>query len=958
MSYFKLALGLQEKESAFPWQEKLLGRLLDGVGQRMSLDVPTGLGKTSVMAAWLTALAEGADLPRRLVYIVDRRAVVDQATREAERLRDCISSQATLCENLGLGESEPLPISTLRGQFADNSRWLADPSVPSIVVGTVDMIGSRLLFEGYGVSRKMRPYHAGFLGIDSLFVVDEAHLVPPFEALLERVVEPQTELQGTADYEALIPRSVLLALSATGHSISGDVLRIDESDLQHPVAGKRLRSVKRLHLIEQETDDSLVDRLANAAWELSEAGTAAKRIIVFCNSRDIAMNVEQAIDKRARGDKKRNIPKREIATQLFVGARRVRERQQVECWLEEHGFLAGAKFEHSVPRFVFSTSAGEVGVDLDADHMVGDLVAFERMVQRFGRVNRRGEGEAEIRVLLQRDKADKKEQAALDKALAKPERQRNATEYQLVRQFSDAAKYRAALESLRTVEGASEGCRDASPEELRQLKIRAESDKSLAAILKAATTKPPLRPALTRPILDSWSMTSLGKHSARPLVAPWLRGWVEDEPQTTVVWRKHLPTSSEQCADQQIEDFFEAAPLHLTEKLETRSDGIFKWLLKRVERIDKLRKKPTKKATHEDLARLPDDNEVVAIVFNRKGEFQHRLTLKQLRFEGGKAAQRDKKNFARQLNNATLVVDARIGGLSSGLLDESALETLEAEAADALKPSEWIESRDPESQNADPIPAFRIQNQSVDDTVDERTARQCLNWKECFRMPVIAMGEDEPSRFLIVEKYLRTVTSEDSRSTLGLRNLEAHLNDTEAEVNRLTERLDLPDDLKLVFRIAARNHDHGKNCERWQNAFSAPEGGRPFAKTRGPFRNSLLDGYRHEFGSLPFVEDDPDFGKLSEEHQELTLHLVAAHHGFARPAIGTDSCDDAPPSALAVRARDVALQFSRLQKRWGPWGLAWLESVLRAADHRASALVDDDAATSEEQREPQELSHG
>ena len=45
------------------------------------------------MALWLIALGEGARLPRRLVYVVDRRAVVDQATRFAERLRSNVSGE-------------------------------------------------------------------------------------------------------------------------------------------------------------------------------------------------------------------------------------------------------------------------------------------------------------------------------------------------------------------------------------------------------------------------------------------------------------------------------------------------------------------------------------------------------------------------------------------------------------------------------------------------------------------------------------------------------------------------------------------------------------------------------------------------------------------------------------------------------------------------------------------------
>src|SRR3712207_9087878 len=83
----------------------------------------------------------------------------------------------------------PLAISTLRGQFADNREWSADPAKPAVIVGTVDMIGSRLLFGGDGCGFKTRPLHAGFLGQGALLGHDEAQLEEPFQDLLERSEE-------------------------------------------------------------------------------------------------------------------------------------------------------------------------------------------------------------------------------------------------------------------------------------------------------------------------------------------------------------------------------------------------------------------------------------------------------------------------------------------------------------------------------------------------------------------------------------------------------------------------------------------------------------------------------------------------------------------------------------------------------------------------------------------------
>ena len=111
----------------------------------------------------------------------------------------------------------------------------------------------------------------------------------------------------------------------------------------------------------------------------------------------------------------------------------------------------------------------------------------------------------------------------------------------------------------------------------------------------------------------------------------------------------------------------------------------------------------------------------------------------------------------------------------------------------------------------------------------------------------------------------------------------------------------------------------------------APSEGRPYAKTRGGDWR-LLEGYRHEFGSL-LMADSRD---LPADTRDLILHLIAAHHGNARPLITTAGCEELPPSALESMAGAAALRYIRLQRRYGIWGLAWREAILRAADQSAS----------------------
>jgi CRISPR-associated endonuclease/helicase Cas3 len=139
---------------------------------------------------------------------------------------------------------------------------------------------------------------------------------------------------------------------------------------------------------------------------------------------------------------------------------------------------------------------------------------------------------------------------------------------------------------------------------------------------------------------------------------------------------------------------------------------------------------------------------------------------------------------------------------------------------------------------------------------------------------------------------------------------------------------------------AAQAHDAGKARDLWQRAMGAPRDGKIYAKTVGGGIPALLNGYRHEFGSLRDTQTANCLRDLPEEARELGLHLIASHHGFARPVIAAID-PEAPPSTCAELAQEAALRFAELQAQWGSWGLAWWEALLRAADWAASRQLNE-----------------
>src|SRR6185295_6499117 len=175
-------------------------------------------------------------VPRRLVYVVNRRTVVDQTTEEVEKLR---TNLATL-ENKP-SHAREVAISTLRGQFADNREWSAAPSLPAVICGTVDMIGSRLLFSGYGVGFKTKPLHAGFLGQDVLLIHDEAHLEPAFQKLIEAIRDEQRRCKEFGKFH-------VVELSATSRG-GGTSFGLTGKDYENELVQKRTGAKTALHLI-------------------------------------------------------------------------------------------------------------------------------------------------------------------------------------------------------------------------------------------------------------------------------------------------------------------------------------------------------------------------------------------------------------------------------------------------------------------------------------------------------------------------------------------------------------------------------------------------------------------------------------------------------------------------------------------------------------------------------------
>ncbi len=1032
MKYFIDCFNQLTGHHPFDWQEKLFHKFCNGEFPE-ACDIPTGLGKTNVIAIWLIALGfqlkdKDRKIPLRLVYVVDRRVIVDQAMVEAEnflkklkaalsdttnQLSDTTNQLYELAkvfqESSFTGKDEVIALSTLRGQKADNREWCLDPSRPAIIIGTVDMIGSRLLFTGYGkVGINHRSLQAGLLGQDTMIVIDEAHLSPVFVGTLMEVKNSIKQSEMIRPFEVML-------LSATLKS--ENPLRIDEEiECLNSFAEARLNAKKKIEWLAfdqqkkakedkpanyNEINQALAERLIERAVEY-ESGEP-KSIMIFVQTVDLVnliaeklseklaemaiqkLSSEEASDKKKTDKFSENI--RESRILKMTGEMRSYER-------DGKNLIESPKFKAFLPRekgrlaperttYLIATSCAEVGVDLDADHGLCDLSTLDSMIQRIGRINRFGaHAEDSIITVLLDEKAIKAKESELSK-----EKERKS----LIETLSDEIKaleaekitkeqkkaHQAKLKKIKDEKKTLEKSGIKPDDEFKNIqpvkekifytwkafKAKVDSDDKINAsplalrdLLVAnqdALPDEPVRPPLDAARIDDWAMTSLKQSEyPRPLVHYWLRGVIADESrQTTLVWRVDLDdfVTTETIPKEEAKTAIELATTIRIQPNERATLATF--------RAEELLFEIAKKNPKNLIVVIDPSGEATAYPLEKIAK--------------------DKKKFFERTNVSfsTIILPCQVGGLDK---DGNPLDKLPKEVTkvDDVVGAEWSRFQIiRKSAEQFLIRPFAQRNDEIEGEKSYKTWWAALRTiKEngvCKNSKALEFafateeetnqGEDKKAKTYIayffnpkadkVEEAKKTSLEADaflpdeddeitSLSYPAELTVNRHNSDVGTKARDLAIKIGLPDEFTELLAAAGLRHDIGKAREWWQKAignrdYKPDEIETALAKSRPDvksFDHGFNEGYRHEFGSLVETLDETEL-----ENHDLILHLIAAHHGYARPHFPERAFDrNLPKSESRNIAHEVMLRFNRLQKKYGWWQLAYLEAVLKAADALAS----------------------
>ncbi|MFW6117768.1 MAG: CRISPR-associated endonuclease Cas3'', partial [Thermoproteota archaeon] len=424
----------------FPYQK----RIAEGErGFPELIKIPTGAGKTAgIILSWIwkrrfapQKIREAT--PRRLVYCLPMRVLVEQTYEESIRWMDRLSLLSGRAEWKEVGNGRRVLDNYISRSRENSSRkdpgisvhilmggevdveWDRYPENECILIGTQDMLLSRALNRGYAMSRFRWPVDFGLLNNDCLWVMDEVQLMgvglatsaqlDAFRNSYGTFGSCQTVwMSATCEPEWIqtVDRSAPQGQGVLGLS-RGD---LDEQVLRERInAGKKLeRTGFSLTSTSKKGLKSYIQSLGNLVIEKHISRASAEEApltLVILNTVDRAQrlyrflreevsdekNVHSIYKEKLEGDHLENTPKSsELLPELVLVHSRFRqaERRRLNKVLSESpgedGFPEGG-------RIIISTQVVEAGVDISSGTLITELTPWTSLVQRFGRLNRYGE---------------------------------------------------------------------------------------------------------------------------------------------------------------------------------------------------------------------------------------------------------------------------------------------------------------------------------------------------------------------------------------------------------------------------------------------------------------------------------------------------------------------------------------------------------------------------------------
>jgi CRISPR-associated endonuclease/helicase Cas3 len=882
------------------------------------INVPTASGKTSLLDIAVFALAGQAGrnagertAPLRTFFVVDRRLVVDDVSRHAEKLRHALNSDSRVLAEVkerlsGFGSGCPLQVATLRGGMYRSSTWADMPNQPLLCVSTVDQVGSRLLFRGYGVSEKRRSVDAALVGCDSLIIVDEAHLSAPF-------LQTARWVQKYAGWgECRPPTARLIEMSATAKGKEGFVL--SEEDYSDKALAPRLDARKMAEL--RESAD--VEGEAAAAARRLAAKPLTNVVGIVLNTVDAARSVFE----RLNADGNQAI--------LLIGRTRPYDRDRL---LGE--FLPRIRVGRDRGKdrrlFVVATQTVEVGADLDFDALVSEVAALDALRQRFGRLDRLGELKSTEAVILRR----KRRKGEADRI------------------YGEAAdRSWEWLNSQARRDGAGPVI-DFGARRMTELHDLQKPDR----VSTNAGQAPILMPAH----VETWIQT-YPTPDPDPEVAPFLHGLDATSADVNLVWRADLgrPVGEEWL------NILQSAPPLTAEALPVPIWVAAGWLRRqRPIQFSDLEgagepggEKEQSVGEREEreflIWRGPEDSRVGKVGDIRPGD-----TLVVRSDEGGaddygwspesRLAVTDIGNecAARRAEEAGGHYIVRVHPEVLFPAGTAAGEDY-AERRDALRRDleQWRTEEDEDARGAllDLVQRVAPRPKRSDWTVSAIYGNVVFRTR--WMKPVAGMHSPDMET---------DETDEDDSSSLTvLVPLETHVAGVSKWVCRFAAGCGVHSEIAEVLRRAAELHDLGKCDERFQMMLDPGRSNGLLAKGDGSSRAGYesrrrLAGYprgaRHEIWSVALAQKAPSLAHHAS--RDLILYLIGTHHGHGRPFIPVWKekediviadehhgvwADGSEVESLWRFGSGWVDRFWGLNRKHGYWGLAYLEAILRRAD--------------------------